>query len=135
MTATHALPPRANAGFTLIEVLVSMVLLAVALLALAPLSYQVARMSTQATISTQRSAVLNGEVQRVEVMDFSTLSAGSTCTTFSSADFPHTKCVTVTDLGPNAKRVTVIVTPLGGGAPDTTIVERYRGGRSNPLKP
>lgn len=121
-------------GFSLIEVLISLVLLAVMFMTLAPITMRVARLSTGSTVATQRTAVLAGEAQRLELVDFADLAAGTTCYDFSAADFPHTKCVTITVINAISKRVTVVVTPTGGVA-DTATVERSQGGRYNPLKP
>jgi prepilin-type N-terminal cleavage/methylation domain-containing protein len=122
-----------ESGFTLIEIMVTIVLMAIVLLALAPLTLQVARLSSMATVDAQRTAVLSGEVSRIEAEEFDDLPAGTSCVDFSSADFPHTKCTTVTDIDSETKRVTVIVTPVNGGPPDTTVVQRSKKGGRNPL--
>ena len=126
---------HARSGFSVIEVMVTMVLVAIAMLNLAPVMMKVSRLSTQATTQTQASAALGGEVQRLEAQAFDSLAVGSSCTTFSSSGFPHTKCVTVTAVNSKTKLVMVIITPLSGNArPDTTVIQRSKGAGTNPLK-
>lgn len=121
-------------GFSMIEVMVAMVLLAIVLLGLAPITLSMARQTRLSTTITQRTAVLAGEVDRLTAVDFTSLpSVGTACTSFSMSGFPHTKCITVADVNSKTKRVTVIVTPNNGAAADTTIFERSKGGGSNPL--
>ena len=127
---------RRRGGFTLIEILVTMVLMSITLVVLAPVTLRVAMLSTASTIAAQRSGVLSGEVQRLELVAFDDLSTGSACTSFPTADFPHTKCVTVTSLSADRKRVTVTVTPASAASqPDSTTVDRQDAGRYNPLNP
>jgi prepilin-type N-terminal cleavage/methylation domain-containing protein len=132
MTGTRV--RRSQRGFTLVEVVVTIALLSVALLGLAPLASRVARLSRTSTLEAQRTAILAGAVQRVGMVSFSSLSPGTSCSDFSFADFPHTECVAVADLDPKTKRVTVIVTPANGAA-DSTVFDRSEGARDNPLSP
>lgn len=132
MTIPAPRHPDTEAGFTLVEILVSIVLLTVMLASLAPTTMGIARLSTGSTITMQRAAVLAGEAQRVEMIRFDALAAGTTCYDLSSTDFRHSKCVTVADLNATTKRVTMVVTPTGG-VPDTLIVDRTKGARYNPL--
>lgn len=120
-------------GFSLIEVMVAIVLLAIVLLGLAPVTLSMARQTRLATTVTQRTAALAGEVDRLTAIDFMALpAAGTVCTDFSMSGFPHTKCITVTDVNSKTKQVMVILTPSNGAAADTTIFERSKGS-SNPL--
>ena len=125
----------ATAGFTLIELLVAVVLLAVVMAGLFPVTFKVALQSRQANVRVQRTMTAAAEVGYLSSLPFASVAAGSSCTTFSAATFPHTKCVTVVDLNPTRKRITVIVTPLNGSGvgADTTVVERSAGKSGNPL--
>lgn len=123
-----------NRGFSMIEVMVAMVLLAIVLLGLAPITLSMARQTRLSTSITQRTAVLSGEVDRLTAVDFTALpAAGTTCTDFSASAFPHTKCITVVDVNAKTKRVVVVITPMNGAAADTTTFERSKGGGNNPL--
>lgn len=127
---------RGHGGFTLVEILVTMFLMSITLLVLAPVSLKVAAMSTQSTVAAQRSGVLSGEVQRLQLVAFEDLSTGRACTNFPTADFPHTRCVTVTSMSADSKRVTVTVTPTSAPArADSTVMDRHRGSPYNPLNP
>jgi prepilin-type N-terminal cleavage/methylation domain-containing protein len=123
-----------NRGFSVIEVMVAIILLAIVLLGLAPVTLSMARQTRLATTVTQRTAALAGEVDRLTAVDYTALPAnGTACTDFSAAAFPHTKCITVADVNSKTKRVTVIVTPVNGAGADTTVFERSKGGGNNPL--
>lgn len=132
---TPAKPGTRQGGFTLIELLVSVVLVAVVMAGLFPITFKVALQSRHSNVIAQRDAVTAGEVARLTSAAFPTLATGTTCTTFSVASFPHTKCVTISSLNTNRKQITVIVTPLNGSGtkPDTTVVERSQGKSGNPL--
>lgn len=133
-TSTTSLrTPSRQGGFTLIEILVSMVLVSIALLGLAPVTLRVAQMSSQFTTTSQRTALLTGMVSRIETQPFDALTAGTTCQTDTYASLPHSSCTTVTDLSEKTKQITVIVTPLDGTAADTTVIERSKGASVNPL--
>ncbi len=122
-------------GFSLVEILVTIVLIAVALMCLMPVAMRVARQGALATVSAQRTAALAGEVQRVEQLAFTSLSTGTSCTDYPTADFAHTTCITVSSLDATDKQVSVVVTPYQGGVPDTTTVTVSSSTRYNPLKP
>lgn len=127
--------PGPRAGFSLVELLVAVVLVSIVMAGLFPVTFKVALQSRQANVTTQRDATAAAEVEKVTATAFTNLAAGTTCTTFSAAAFPHTRCVTVTDLSTSRKRVTVVITPLNGSGvePDTSIVERSAGKSGNPL--
>jgi len=122
-------------GFSLVEILVTIVLLAIALMCLMPVTMRVTRLGAQATVAAQRTAILAGEIQRVERLAYTSLTAGTTCTDYPIADFAHTTCITVTSVDVNNKQVSVVVTPYIGGVADTSAVAVNRGTRYNPLSP
>jgi prepilin-type N-terminal cleavage/methylation domain-containing protein len=119
-------------GFTLIEVMVSISFLGLTLMLMAPVTMRVARLSTFSTVATQRAAVLAGEVQRLEQVDFADLTEGTTCFDKSASDFPHQKCIRVTTLNPTTRRLVVIVTPIPGRG-DSVQFDKTSGSRYNPL--
>lgn len=133
----QAMQRTARDGFSLAEAVVALVLVAVAAVLLLPITFNVALQTQQSAIIDQRTATLAAEAENAAVTDFDDLEPGTVCTEFSSSHFPHTRCVTVTDLGNNRKRVTIIVTPQNGygAGPDTVVIERSRPGRYNPLNP
>ncbi|HWV57121.1 MAG TPA: hypothetical protein VNZ57_06585 [Longimicrobiales bacterium] len=127
-----------SAGFSLVEAMVALLMIAVSAVILLPITFDIALQTRRTTVENQRTATLNAEVENVSSIEFDALESGTTCVDFSNSHFPHTKCITVTELGNgNRKRVTVVVTPHNGygvGA-DTVVVERSRPGRYNPLDP
>ena len=81
------------------------------------------------------SAALTQAVERLGVIPFDSVLAGTTCTTVSAAPFPHTLCTTVTSISTVSRQATVIVTPTGGDAlpPDTAVLVRTDAIRAEPL--
>jgi len=126
---------RTERGFSLVEILVTIVLIAIALMCLMPVAMRVARQGAQATVLAQSTAALAGEVQRVEQLAFNSLSTGTSCTDYPTADFAHTTCITVSSIDASDKQVSVILTPYVGGVPDTSTITVSRGTRYNPLAP
>lgn len=129
--STHRFKPAAG-GFTLIEVMVSISLLGLTLMVMAPVTMRVARLSSRSTTATQRTAVLAGEVQRLEQLDFDDLTAGTTCQNETASDFPHWKCTRITNVNATTRRLVVIVTPAGS-TPDSLTFDKTRSSRYNPL--
>lgn len=121
-------------GFTLVEVLVSMVLISTVMLGLVPITMRVARLASQSTGLTQRAAALDGEVQRVMAMPFDSLPSGNACRSVESAGLTGTVCLVGTVISSATRQVAVIVTPSGGPVgPDTATVQRSRPASANPL--
>ncbi|HEY1952830.1 MAG TPA: hypothetical protein VGG76_08485 [Gemmatimonadaceae bacterium] len=99
-------------GIALVEVIVAMVLLAVAVSSLAALVYSVSRQGLVATGNAYRNGVLMQEVNRLEGIPYDSVKVGSTTTTVSTGTYPHTRVVTVTEPSLNVvKSVTVVVKP------------------------
>jgi prepilin-type N-terminal cleavage/methylation domain-containing protein len=120
-------------GFSLVELLITMAVLSIALVVLVPVTRRVASLSNQSTGRTQRLAALSGEVQRVEALPFDSLTVGTTCRQAGSSA-PYTTCMTVTAVNDRTRLIVVSVAPIGVQVgPDTTVVERSRGGGANPL--
>lgn len=128
---TVAPPPS---GFSLVEILVSLSLISIALVGLVPLSARVIRASATATLLTQRSAALSGEVERVAATPFDSLHAGRVCTTTELPGFGYARCLNVQISSPGSLRVTVSVAPQDTrvGA-DSAQLDRTRETPGNPL--
>jgi prepilin-type N-terminal cleavage/methylation domain-containing protein len=125
---------RHSEGFTLIEVLVSITILALSTLALATLLARSSRQATAAATSVYQTAALTEEVGRLGAMPFSLLAAGTTCVTVTAHPLPHTRCSTVTVVSAKQKTVMVKITPTGNpllGA-DSTMFERSISGDAVP---
>jgi len=130
---TRALRARLNAGFTLIEILVSLTILAVGILALGTLMARGARSAEAASSVSYQTTILGAEAARYDAIPFTQLAAGTVCVTVSGAPLPHTRCATVTNVNPTLRRVTLVVTATNSLVrPDTLIFERSISGDAAP---
>ena len=112
-------------GFTLIEVLISVTILAVSTLGLATLLARSTREARLVSMSVYRTAALSEEVSRLGAVPFSSLAAGTTCVTFTAAPFPHTRCSTITSVSAKVMSVKVKITPTATNiSADSTMFER-----------
>ena len=98
-------------GFTLVEVIVSMVLLAIAVSSLAGLTHSVSQSSIKVTGAAYRNGVLMQEINRLVALPFDQLGVGTTSFSTASGNYPHSRIVTVDSVRTNVKTVKVIVTP------------------------
>ena len=69
---------KARKGFVLVEVIVAMVLLAVAVTSLAALMYSVSQSGMKATGNAYRNGVLMQEVNRLEGIPYDSVTVGTT---------------------------------------------------------
>ena len=80
--------------------------------------------SSSVETAAQRHAVVTRELSRLMATPYTSLPARAGCVT-TPADFPHTQCVTVTDLSPQVRRLTLVVTPARGlAAAETVVLDR-----------
>jgi len=99
-------------GFVIVEVIVAMVLLAVAVTSLAALMYSVSQKGMVAAGNAYRNGVLMNEVNRLEGTPYALIPTGSTTVSVASGPYPHNRVITVTEPVVNSvKTVTVIITP------------------------
>lgn len=103
----HAGVPRR--GFSLIEVIVAMVLLAIAVSSLAALTYSVSRSSIKVTGAAYANGVLMHEVNRLIALPFDSVTNGYA--SVSTGPYQHTRVITVGQPAANVKTVQVVVTP------------------------
>jgi prepilin-type N-terminal cleavage/methylation domain-containing protein len=115
---------RARGGFTLIEVLVAMVLLAIVLTMLAAFSLGTAAQLVNLSRGDVRQALTQREVNRLAALPYNELPAAAGCRTVTVSSLPHTSCVTVTQATQN-RSVRLIVTPQWSGSyADTVLLQR-----------
>lgn len=98
-------------GFSLIEVIVSMVLLAIAVSSLATMMYSVSQSSMKVTGSAYRNGVLMHEINRLIALPYDSLPVGTRTYGATSGAYPHTRIVTIAEPTTALKTVRVIVTP------------------------
>ena len=131
---TTKCPSQKTGGFTLVEVMVSMMLLSVGSLALGSMLLRAARQAGATSASSYQTAELSTEVSRMDALPFDQLAVGTTCVTITMP--PATKCTTINSVSAKVMQVTVVVTPSGNPLlhPITTSFTRTISGNGNPLK-
>lgn len=123
-----------SGGFTLVEIMISMVILGIMAVSLAPLMLRSSHTATSAAGGTYQTAAMSTEVARLNAMKFDLLAPGTTCVTVSAQPLPYTQCTTVTAISATQRRVTVIITPSANAyvKPDTVTFDRTQA-LDNPL--
>ena len=126
---------EARKGFVLVEVIVAMVLLAVAVSSLAALMYSVSQNGMRATGNAYRNGVLMHEVNRLEGIPYDSVRVGSSSVSVTTAPYKHTRVITVTEPIANVmKSVTVVITPTDTKLkPDTVSFTRTKARTSRVL--
>jgi prepilin-type N-terminal cleavage/methylation domain-containing protein len=129
--------PQPTGGFTLVEVLVSLMILSVGTVALSALLLRSARQATAASALVYQTAALTSEVGRLGALPFDQLPAGNTCVNVTTAPFLHQRCSTIVDVSAKVKLVTVTVTPTAPTnlVAQSTSFERSIAGTSNGTNP
>jgi prepilin-type N-terminal cleavage/methylation domain-containing protein len=122
-------------GFVLVEVIVAMMILAIAVSSLAALMYSVSQSGMVATGNAYRNAVLMHEVNRLEGIPYDSIAVGSSSVSVSTLPYPHTRVITVDEPVANVvKTVTVVITPVNVRLkPDTVNFIRTRARTSRVL--
>jgi prepilin-type N-terminal cleavage/methylation domain-containing protein len=123
-------------GFTLIEVMVSMTVLAVGVLLMSTLLVRSSRTAGATSAVSYQTAILAAELGRYDAIPFTQLAAGTTCTTSTAAPLAHELCVTITNVSANVRQVKVVVTPTAPTtvAADSVVFDRSISGYpANPL--
>ena len=131
-----AAPSRTGtAGFSLIEVLISLVLLSFASVVLGKAMFHAATTARASANTVYRTAAIGTEVSRLDAIPYDSLTTGTACVTVSTPPFPHTRCTTVNNVSPKVRQVIVVVTPSGNTLlhPDTSIVVRTKTSNGQPL--
>jgi prepilin-type N-terminal cleavage/methylation domain-containing protein len=106
---SDAVTPRK--GFSLIEVIVSMVLLAIAVSSLATMMYSVSQSSMKVTGAAYRNGVLMHEANRLIALPYDSLAVGTQSFSATGGTYPHTRVVTIAEPTAKLKTVRVVVTP------------------------
>lgn len=134
MTARAPLA-RQTGGFTLVEVMVSLVLLSFASVVIGKQMLLAASAARSSGTTLYRTAAITAAVSWLDAMPYDLLTAGTTCTTVATPPFPHTRCTTINDISSKKRQVMVVVTPSGSSLlrPDTTVVVRTQPTGGNPL--
>jgi prepilin-type N-terminal cleavage/methylation domain-containing protein len=126
---------KQTAGFTLVEILVTVTLISAGILVLGGLMMQSARTATAASAVAYQTTELSSEIARLDALPFANLAVGTTCDTVVASQLPRIRCSTIATVNTKTKRVTVTVTPTGSHAPpaQSVVFERTISGFGNPL--
>ena len=117
--------PGPRDGFTIVEALVAIVLLSIGVLALGSLLVRSSRMAIASASAIHGTAAISAEVARLNALPFAQLpAAGETCTTVTSAPFPHTRCTQLTDVSATVKQLRVRVAPASPDVRSDTVTFR-----------
>jgi prepilin-type N-terminal cleavage/methylation domain-containing protein len=125
---------RRTRGFTLIEVMVSITILAIGIMTLGGLLLRASRSAEAASAVSYQTSVMAAEMNRYDAVPFASLAAGTTCTTVTAHPLPHQICVVITTVSANVVQVKVRVTPTDTSIPaDSVMFERSITGAPTPL--
>jgi prepilin-type N-terminal cleavage/methylation domain-containing protein len=126
---------RPTRGFTLVEVLVSMTILSIGVMVLGGLLGRGARNAGAASAVSYQTAMLAAEAARLDAMPFTLLpAAGTVCDTSTALPLPRIRCITLTNINPKLRRVSVVITPTDNPLlqPDSIAFERSISGDASP---
>jgi hypothetical protein len=132
-SAAPASEPRK--GIALVEVIVAMVILAIAVSSLAALMYSVSQSGMVATGNAYRNGVLMHEVNRLVGVPYDSIPVGSNSIAVSTPPYKHTRVITVAEPVANVvKTVRIVITPANTKLkPDTVSFTRTRSRTSRVL--
>jgi Tfp pilus assembly protein PilV len=123
-----------RSGFVIVEVIVAMVLLAIAITSLAGLVWSVSKSSIRTTGDAYKNGVLMHEVNRLEGLPYDSIPNGSFTYGVSSGVYAHSRVVTVAEPAANIKTIKVVITPVNSKyKPDTVSFMRTRARTSKVL--
>jgi prepilin-type N-terminal cleavage/methylation domain-containing protein len=121
-------------GFTLVEVLVSLTMLAVGILVLGGLLLRSSRTAEAASSVSYQVALMAQQVSYYDALPFDQLVDGTTCTTTTTHPLPNTLCVVVGTIDTKRKSIKIRLTPTDTHvSADSTMFERSRTLSSTPL--
>ena len=133
--ANAAVQGEPRKGFVLVEVIVAMVILAIAVSSLAALMYSVSQSGIAATGNAYRNGVLMHEVNRLEGIPYDSIPVGTSTISVTTAPYKHTRVITVTEpVVAVVKNIKVVITPTNVRLkPDTVQFTRTRSRTSRVL--
>lgn len=127
---------RNEGGFSLIEMLVAITLLALCLIGVAQVTFVMARRAYSNSGGQARGAILSQQVNQFAAMPFDSLKGKAGTVTVNKPPMPYTRKITVDSLSPTLARVTIIITPTNTiFRPDTMVLQRSKARRNAFGKP
>lgn len=131
----HSTPPRrpgprrpARAGFSLIEVVIAMTILAIVLMSLAKLSTIITVRGRSNDLVAKRTAALQLESNKFGAMRYDSLATFSTADkTFDLDGFSYTRKLSITSPGSNRKTIKIVIVPTSStSAKDSITFDRTK---------
>jgi prepilin-type N-terminal cleavage/methylation domain-containing protein len=121
-------------GFTLVEILVSITVLALGMVLLGNVLAKSTRTSRSASSLSYQTAIIAAEANRLDAVPFAQLAAGTVCDTSTALPLPRIRCSTVTVVNPKLRQLKIRVIPIDSLRirADSLMFER---GMSGPLVP
>jgi len=122
-------------GFSLIEVIIAMTLLAIVLMSLARMSLMVAVRGRGNDLFAKRTAVLQLEANKLGAVPYSTLSTWPTTTkTLTLGDFTYKRMMAIANTSTNRYTIKIIVIPMTDTTKkDSVTLDRTKPATSTPL--
>ncbi len=119
---------RSEAGISLIEIMMALGILAVVLISLGGLMFQMARHTRQSAAVAYRSAAATSAATWIQALAWESIDGTVGCTPDTSGLLLYDRCVTVYDVSSTRKRVTVAISSTGPLVvlPDSVVVERAK---------
>jgi Prokaryotic N-terminal methylation motif len=126
---------KSRKGFAIVEIIVAMVLLAIAISSLAALLYTISQSGMVATGNAYRNGVLMSAVNTFEGLPYDSVAVGTQSAIVSTGPYPNTRVVTVTEpVVGMVKNIKVIITPTNAKyKPDTVTFIRTKARTSHVL--
>ena len=133
----HARRAGSRRGFSVVEVIVTIVLLGISLSSLGVLAFQASRRNMTVANAAYRGAAMRYLFDRYSAMDYDDLvpATQSLDSTVTTGPMPHRmRAIFLTTTNPNEHQIRLIVTPTNALIkPETTLVRRFRWATENPL--
>jgi prepilin-type N-terminal cleavage/methylation domain-containing protein len=126
---------KSRKGFSLIEVMVAMTMLAIVLMSLAKMSLIVAVRGRGNDLFAKRTAVLQLEANKLDAIPYSTLASWSTTTTtLTLGDFTYKRRMAIANTGTNRYSIKVIIIPMSDTTKqDSVTLDRTKPATNTPL--
>ena len=122
-------------AFSLVEVVISMALLAIVSVLLATLSISIGRSARLNDLTTKRNLALAQQASRISTMPMTYVAQLTSGTTqMLVGDFTFNRTLTVTNPATNRWRVKIVISPLASEfRPDSVQIDRTRPAAGSPL--
>ena len=127
---------RSRQGFGLVEVLFAMAVTSIAIISLGGMLLHSSRAAAQSSTRSSRAAIEAQQLNRLGALAYDLLDAQAGCVTVTTQPLPHTRCISVTNIGGGmgAKELRLIISPSNSSIkPDTTYLTRSKGQTASPL--